>query len=306
MKPLRLKKGDTVGVIAPASPPKQEKLKRALPFLEEELGLKVKLGKYVDAPYGYLASKDVEKLEDLHAMFQDDEVKAIFCACGGFGTARIASNIDYDIIKNNPKIFWGYSDITFLHQAFYQQAGLTSFHGPMLSSDIGLDSIHPLSKAYFQQLFDPTEIVYTEELSPLEVMNEGVATGELVGGNLTLLVSSLGTPFELQTKGKILFFEDIDEQPYKVDRMLNQLKMAGKFADAEGIVIGDFHNCMPDEGKASLTLEEVISQHVKDAGKPTMSGFQFGHCSPNIAIPHGAKAELNTYNKTLIIQAGVE
>jgi muramoyltetrapeptide carboxypeptidase len=306
MKPKRLKRGDTVGIIAPASPPKQEKLQKALPFLEEELGLKIKIGKYVDAPYGYLAAKDEEKLEDLHTMFLDKEVKAIFCACGGYGTARIASQIDYELIKNNPKIFWGYSDITFLHQAFYQKAGLISFHGPMLSSDIGLDDIHPLSKSYFQQLFEPREMVYSEELTPLQVMNEGKASGELVGGNLTLLVSSLGTPFELQTKGKLLFFEDIDEQPYKVDRMLNQLKMAGKFEDAEGIVIGDFHNCVPDEGKSSLTLEEVITQHVKDAGKPTMSGFKFGHCSPNIAIPHGVKAELNTYDKTLSIHAGAE
>ncbi|CAG9619277.1 S66 peptidase family protein [Sutcliffiella rhizosphaerae] len=306
MLPQRLKKGDTVGIIAPASPPKQEKLEKALTFLEEDLGLKIKLGKYVDSPYGYLAAKDEERLEDLHAMFLDNEVKAIICACGGYGTARIASNIDYEIIKNNPKIFWGYSDITFLHQSFLQKANLVTFHGPMLSSDIGLDNPHPISKLGFQQLFEPMETVYSEDFSSLDVLKEGIVRGEIVGGNLTLLVSSLGTPFELNTKGKILFLEDIDEQPYKVDRMLNQLKMAGKFEDANGIVIGDFHNCVPDEGKDSLSLEEVISQHVLGAGKPTMKGFKFGHCTPHIAIPHGTHAELNTHNKTLIIQPGVQ
>ncbi|QFT89806.1 putative murein peptide carboxypeptidase [Bacillus sp. THAF10] len=305
MKPLRINRGDTVGIIAPASPPKQDKLKAAIQFLENELGLKTKLGNYVDTPYGYLASKDEEKLEDLHAMFLDQEVKAIICACGGFGTARIASGIDYEIIKNNPKIFWGYSDITFLHQTFYQKAGLVTFHGPMLSSDMGLDNLHPQSKEGFQQLFEPKEIVYSEGISSLDVLKEGKVSGELVGGNLTLLVSSLGTKFELDTKGKLLFFEDIDEQPYKVDRMLNQLKMAGKFDDAAGIVIGDFHNCVPDEGKPSLTLDEVISQHVLEAGKPTMKGFKFGHCFPNIAIPHGAMAKLDTYTKTLTIEPGI-
>ncbi|HJV31751.1 MAG TPA: LD-carboxypeptidase, partial [Bacillales bacterium] len=136
IKPQRLNMGDTVGVIAPASPPDQEKLTQGIQFLEE-FGLKVKLGKNLKKKFGYLAGTDRERLEDFHEMFADKDVKAVFCARGGYGTSRFASMIDYELIKKNPKIFWGYSDITFLHTAIYQETGLITFHGPMIASDLG-------------------------------------------------------------------------------------------------------------------------------------------------------------------------
>lgn len=305
IKPERLKKGDTVAVIAPASPPSLESLQKGISYLEEELELKVKVGDHVYDQYGYLAGEDEARLTDLENAFLDKEVKGIICACGGYGTARLASQINYLIIAQNPKIFWGYSDITFLHTAIFNNTGLVTFHGPMLSSDIGKDDCHPLSRNLFQQLFEPQEMIYTEEYSTLEVLVEGKASGKITGGNLSLITSSIGTPFEIDTKSKILLMEDINEEPRSVDRMLNQLMQAGKLTDAKGIVIGDFHQCHSRRDK-SLALEEVINHYIQQAGKPTMKGFQIGHCSPHISIPLGVNAEINTKEKVLMIDSGVE
>jgi muramoyltetrapeptide carboxypeptidase len=305
IKPNALKKGDTVGIIAPASPPNIENLKRALSFIDE-IGLNVKLGKHIEREYGYLAGTDQERAEDVHSMFFNQEVKAIICACGGFGTARMASLLDYDLIKKNPKIFWGYSDITFLHTAIRQKTGLVTFHGPMLSSDFGEEGgVLPLTKHYFQQLFNKKNLIYNESLTPLEVMIEGTASGKLIGGNLSLIVSSLGTEFEIKTKDKLLLIEDIDEEPYAVDRMLNQLYMAGKLRDATGILVADFHNCVPKKRKNSLSLDEVLTHYIQLAGKPAMKGFKIGHCSPNISVPLGTRAEMNTQEKTVMIESGI-
>ena len=169
-----------------------------------------------------------DRVEDIHHMFQDPDVKAVICACGGYGTGRIAEAIDYDLIRRNPKIFWGYSDITFLHTAIQQQTGLVTFHGPMLSSDVGLEEVHPYTKDTFLQLFTPKAFSYTNHLSPLHTFYHGTASGEITGGNLALIVTTLGTPFEIDTKGKLLLIEDIDEEPYKIDRMMQHLVSAGK------------------------------------------------------------------------------
>lgn len=303
VKPNRLQKGDTVGVIAPASPPNLENLERGIQFLNE-LGLNVKKGKSVTKINGYLAGTDQERLDDLHEMFLDQEVKAIICACGGYGTGRIAANIDYEIIRNNPKIFWGYSDITFLHTAFRQEAGLVTFHGPMLGSDIGKEGTHPLSKQGFMQLFQPMELSYTEEISALEVLIDGTVGGQLVGGNLSLMVSTLGTRFEIDTKDKLLFIEDVNEEPRSVDRMLNQLYMAGKLSEASGLLIGDFCDCTPKRD-LSLSLDEVINHYVGLANKPSIKGLQIGHCNPHIAIPFGVQAKLDTNVKRLIVDSGI-
>ncbi|PLR76573.1 LD-carboxypeptidase [Bacillus sp. V3-13] len=303
VKAKRLEKGDTVGVIAPASPPNIENLQRGLAFLEE-LGLTVKPGKHLFEKNGYLAGSDHHRLEDLHAMFADQQVKAIFCACGGYGTARIAAEINYQIISDNPKIFWGYSDITFLHTAIHQRTGLVTFHGPMLASDIGKDDSHPVSRDLFRQLFEPEQLNYSEQHSRLQTLVAGHADGPLVGGNLSLLASSIGTPFEVDTKGKLLLIEDINEEPRSIDRMLNQLKMAGKLDDAAGFIIGDFKNCLP-EREDSLTLEEVVNDYIAGAGKPALSGFKIGHCSPNLSLPLGGMAHLDADEKKLLIESGI-
>ncbi|MBM7587683.1 muramoyltetrapeptide carboxypeptidase [Bacillus pakistanensis] len=304
VKPKRLQKGDTVGVIAPASPPNQENLRRSLFFLEE-LGLKVKLGRHIEKEFGYLAGKDLDRLEDVHEMFEDKKVKAIICAGGGYGTARIASLIDYDLIRKNPKIFWGYSDITFLHTAIYQRTGLVTFHGPMLASDIGKEDADPLSKQLFNQLFDPISIDYNEQISPLEIMIHGNVSGTLIGGNLSLLTSTLGTPFEIDTKGKLLLIEEINEEPRSMDRMLNQLYMAGKLRDVAGILVGYMNHCIPNR-KQTLTLDEVLNDYIKLVNKPALKGFKIGHCSPHISVPLGVTATMNTYEKQVMVEPGIQ
>ncbi|MFZ3578573.1 S66 peptidase family protein [Virgibacillus sp. DJP39] len=303
--PQRLVKGDTIGIIAPAGPVNQFNLKRALPFFEK-MGLHVRLGKNIEKVHGYLAGTDEERLNDLHEMIADSAIKAIFFARGGYGTGRIASDIDYDLIKRNPKVLWGYSDITYLHNAIHQVTGLVTFHGPMPASDMGKDDFHELSIKQFEQLFKPTTLVYSEAISSIEVLNQGAATGPVVGGNLSLLASSIGTPFEVDTKNKILLIEDVDEVPYKVDGMLNQLRQAGKLAELTGILVGDFSNAAPRNGKPSLSLKEVYRDYFGSLAIPVMSGFKIGHCQPHYAIPLGVNAKMSTNDKIVRFEPGVQ
>lgn len=304
IKPARLKRGDTIGVIAPASPPNKQNLVRGLNFIEK-LGLRYKLGKSIYKEYGYLAGNDADRLADFQEMFLDDTVSGIICAGGGYGTGRIASSIDYEVISRHPKIFWGYSDITFLHTAIRQKTGLVTFHGPMIASDLGKEDANQISKDQLRQLFEPTELNYTNEIGPLEEMVAGTAVGPLVGGNLSLLSSTMGTPYEIDTDGKILLIEDINEEPRAVDRMMNQLYMAEKLQSTAGILIGDFNNCIP-ESEMSLSLHEVIDHYIKLAGRPALQGFKMGHCSPHIAVPFGTQAKMNTETKTLVVESGIQ
>ena len=305
IRPQRLQKGDTIGIIAPSSPPNQGNLERSLQFLEQ-LGLKWEFGKNVKNIHGYLAGTDEQRLQDLHDMFANPTIKGIICAGGGYGSARYTDKIDLQLMKENPKIFWGFSDITFLHTAMGLYSNLVTFHGPMLASCVGKDSFHDLSAKMFQQLFNPIELHYTEEISPLETITGGVAQGELVGGNLSLLANGIGTKFEIDTKGKLLFIEDVGEEPYRVDGLLNQLRMAGKFNDAVGIVIGDFSDAEPKKRKETLTLAEVFEHYLGHLDKPVVKGFKIGHCEPHFAIPLGVGAKLDGDNRTLTILPGVE
>ncbi|WP_223068513.1 S66 peptidase family protein [Paenibacillus caui] len=297
LKPAHLKPGDTIGITAPASFGDRSQAEAAAAYFEQ-MGLQVRLGDTLSKQYGYLAGTDQERAEELNAMFADPKIKAIICARGGYGTGRIADLLDYDCIRNNPKIFWGYSDITFLHTAIRNKTGLVTFHGPMLIC-LGDKDVHPLTLQSFRQLLHPELFHYSETISPLHTLVEGSARGPLVGGNLSLLVSTLGTPYELDCKGCLLFIEDIDEEPYRIDRMLNQLRQAGKLADASGILVCDFHNCEPNKRKTSFTLEQVLDHHITAAGKPALSGFKIGHGSPNIVIPTGVEAVMSTRDKTL-------
>ncbi|WP_068673762.1 LD-carboxypeptidase [Oceanobacillus sp. Castelsardo] len=302
--PSRLCEGDTIGIIAPAGPVDLEDIKKGIPFFEN-LGLCVQLGQHVDNVYGYLAGTDKERLEDFHDMVVDPNIKAIIFARGGYGTARFVPSINYEWVRRNPKIIWGYSDITYLHTAIRQQTGLVTFHGPMVASDIAKPHFDYFSATMFNQLFQPTCLIYSEYLSPLCAHYPGETAGQLVGGNLSLLISTLGTPFEIDTKDKILVIEDIGEEPYRVDSMLNQLKLSGKLREARGIVIGDFANA---ESKLnhSLTIEEVFHDYFSNIGIPVMGGFKIGHCYPHFAVPLGAYAKLSTYNKQLVIDPGVK
>lgn len=302
--PNHLKRGDHVGVIAPAGPPNQKNLRQALPFLEA-LGLQVKFGQFIDSNYGYLAGSDRERLDDLHMMIKDPHIRGIFFARGGYGTGRIIADLDYQLIKENPKVIWGYSDITYLHTAMRQKTGLVTFHGPMVATDMADERFDKKTKNMFNQLFTPTELHYTEEYSPLYSIVEGYAKGQIVGGNLSLLISTLGTPYEIDMKNKLLLIEDIGEAPYRVDSMLNQLKLSGKLHEVAGVMIGDFAKGGTGD-KPSLTLAEVFTHYFSELNCPVMSGFKIGHCFPHFALPLGVEGTLDTVNKTLVIDPGVK
>jgi len=305
IRPVHLVQGDVIGIVAPASPVERKVLERSFQFLEQ-LGLRYKVGQSVYKKNGYLAGTDEERLADLHDMFKDPEVKGIFCAGGGYGSARYAEQLDLDLIHDNPKIFWGFSDITYLHTAIRQGAGLVTFHGPMLASCVAQEAFHEMSGKMFGQLFSPVEVHYSEAISPLETLVGGGAEGEVIGGNLTQLVNSLGSEFEIKTNNRLLVLEDVGEEPYKVDRLLNQLRLAGKLREAAGIVIGDFAKSTPMKPDASLAMNEVFDHYFGNLNQPVVKGFRIGHCEPNIAIPFGVKGRLDAHNKTLTILPGVE
>lgn len=303
-RPSRLQKGDTVGIIAPSSPPNIERLTKALDFLDE-LGLHYVLGNTVQLQNHYLAGTDQERAQDLQEMIEDPTIKAIFCASGGYGAARIADKIDYLLLEENPKIFWGFSDITFLHTAMGMYSDIVTFHGPTLSS-IGRENVTERTKHMFDQLFQPAEIHYDESISPLTTICGGAARGEITGGNLTLIANSLGTKFEIDTAGKILLIEDIGLEPAQIDGLLNQLRQARKFEQVKGIVIGEFTEIHPREHEDSPSLNQLFESYFKELNIPVVSGFKIGHCEPNVGIPLGVDVLLDAEKRDLAILPGVE
>ncbi|MCU4991691.1 LD-carboxypeptidase [Bacillus cereus] len=299
MYPNALKQGDTVMVIAPSGPPTIENVLKGVNVLQE-MGLSVVIGKSVYEKYGYLAGSDQVRLDDIHEAFTNNEVKAILCARGGYGSARLLPHIQYEIIQRNPKIFWGYSDITALHTAFSRYAKLVTFHGPMVEElGKGVDS---LSLSSFNQLFHP----YSTILSASECIvpsSSRTITGQLVGGNLAVLTSVIGSPYEVHTANKFLLLEDIGEEPYRIDRMLNQLLLSGKFNECSGVIFTSCHDCTPS--KPSQSLQTILYEYFAPYHIPVLFGLPIGHINPNIGIPLGATATINTNNKILSISSGV-
>jgi len=292
-----LQKGDTVGLVALSSLVKPEMLGDAISFLDD-LGLKYIIGDTIQAKHSYLAGSDEERLADFHGMVRNPEVKAIFCVKGGYGSARIAEKIDYGLLEENPKIFWGFSDLTYLHCAINEFANLVTFHGPLLMSVGRIDDV---SKKMFLQLFSPMELQYTEDISPLTTIASGVARGQIIGGNLRRLVSTLGTKFEVRTEGKILLIEELAETIPHIDSMLQQLKQARKLEQLAGVMIGSFTQTEADEA----ALHTLMKEYCADLGVPVVAGFKIGHEATNIAIPLGVDAILDAQEKVLKILPGV-
>ena len=254
--PNALQQGDTVMIIAPSGPPTIENVLKGVKVLQE-MGLSVVIGKSVYEKYGYLAGRDQVRLDDIHEAFSNHEVKAVFLCTGGYGSARLLPpHIQYEIIRQNPKIFWGYSDITALHTAFSRYAKLITFHGPMVEElGKGVDS---LSLSSFNQLFHP----YSTILSASECIvpnSSRTVTGQLVGGNLAVLTSIIGSSYEINTANKLLLLEDIGEEPYRVDRMLNQLLLSGKFHECSGVIFTSCHDCTPS--KPSQSLQTILYEY---------------------------------------------
>ncbi|MFB7141225.1 LD-carboxypeptidase [Gottfriedia sp. NPDC056225] len=302
-KPNGLNLGDTVMIIAPSSPPNIDNVMKMKSKIEKA-GLHVLIGKGVKEKRGYLAGSDENKVSDLHVAFSNSEVKAVLCATGGYGSGRLLQDIDFELIKNNPKIFWGYSDITALHIAFQQKANLVTFHGPMIQ-ECGADHVLAETIASYKQLLEPLCLTFTaSEKNTYPAFSHSV-TAPMTGGNLTVLTSTIGTPYEVDTKGKILFIEDIQEEPYRIDRMINQLRLAKKFDDCVGVIFGDFNDCGPQKRQASLTIPEIVYDHIVPLGLPILSGFPIGHCSPNYGVPFGVPVTMNGADQTLSFEPGI-
>ncbi len=306
IKPKRLKKGDTVGVIAPSSGVSPEDFEKALRNLED-LGLKTKVGKSARAINGFLAGADRERLDDLHRAFSDREVKAVWCVRGGYGASRFLPQINFNLIKKNPKIFIGYSDITALHTAIYQNTGLVTFHGPVAASNFSdytknhVAGVLMNPSAPYRIELSPDNVAKESNLFKTEVITPGKCRGVLLGGNLSLLAAVAGTPFALRnTNGKILFIEDVGEQPYRVDRMLTQLRQTVDMRRLAGIALGVFEDCNPKDG-GSQSLIDVLKDRLGDLGIPVIYGLSFGHVRNQFTLPVGIKAELDTEDATLTL-----
>jgi muramoyltetrapeptide carboxypeptidase len=311
-KPKTLKPGDTVGLITPSSYVFDTwRIELAAARLEASLGVKCKVGRFVKSRHGYMAGTEKERLEDLHAMFADPGVAGVFCLEGGYGTERLLSGIDYELLRKNPKVLLGYSDITGLHLAISKKAGLVTFHGPVATGSMPPWSLASLKKALFSpepigELTNPPEEDQNWPAFPLHTVSPGKARGAITGGNLTLVSTTMGTPYEIEAKGKILFLEDTGEAPYRVDRMLTQLKLAGKLQEAAGIVWGTCTECTPAKSsfEINLSMSDLLDEILGGLGKPVLAGLVFGHTKEKATIPIGVEAELDAgAQKVAIVEA---
>lgn len=300
----KLEFGDTLGFIAPSGAVRTPgAIERAVEETKR-MGFKVKLGESAGKKYGYLSGTDEIRARDVNAMFVDDEVDAIVCLRGGYGAMRILDKIDYEMIKKHPKIFMGFSDITALHIALLEKCGLATFHGPMAAANWAGKPLDEFSRdSMYRALMrsEPVGELLNPPEYPRQTVNPGQCEGRLVGGNLMLITSSLGTPWELDTKGRILFIEEIGERTYCVDRMLTQLRLAGKFHDCAGVVFGDFADCPIEYPEFGLSLDEIIGDVVAPCGKPVFAGLRCGHCSPKLTLPFGVKCRMDADACTLTV-----
>lgn len=301
IKPKKLKKGDVIGLISPASFPSDfTRIEKGVRYLEK-LGYRVEVGKNIGKELGYLAGSDEQRLEDLHGMFKNKEIKGIFAVRGGYGSGRLLDKINYSLIRRNPKIFVGYSDITTLQLAFLQKAGLVTFAGPMVAVDFYKEEVDPFTEEFFWRIVTSDRKIgrITNPMNePFYCLNKGRGEGRLVGGNLALIASLIGTPYMPSIKEKILILEDIGEPPYRIDRMLNQIKLSGMLKQAKGVILGRFVDCYEtDKEKKTLTLNEVIENYFTGLKIPVLYNIKHGHIPTNITIPFGLKTKVNSTRK---------
>jgi len=309
IRPDRLHYGDTIGIIAPASaPPDPKNIDRSVAVLER-LGFKPRLAPHVRHRWGYLAGSDRDRASDLMQMFADRKVKAIICVRGGYGTARLLPRLDYQTIRANPKIFVGYSDITSLHCAFLIKSSLVTFHGPMLNSDFVKQNLPTFTlQSFLRTLMQPSapgSIRAGYKRKTVSILRRGVVSGPLMGGNITLLCASLGTPWQPSFKNQVLFFEDLDEAPYRFDRMLTHLLNAGLLQQVAGIAIGVNTNCRDPKAKHAReyrqTLEDVFKDRLLPLKVPIVTGLPFGHIPLNTTLPIGVRVTLDAVKGDLTI-----
>jgi len=289
IRPPRLKTGDTIGIVAPAGPFDPKNFSQGLSTLES-LGFRTRVSDEIFEKTGYLAGNDAQRARLVNRLFKDPAINAIVCARGGFGSLRILPLVDFGIIRKNPKVFVGFSDITALLTAITNRSGLVSFHGPVVTT------LAKASEMTCNTLLGAISSDMPLEVQPANgvVIQAGRAQGPLIGGNLTTLCHLLATPFEPRFKHRILLLEDRGEALYRIDRMLCQMKLAGCFDDIAGLVLGSFEEC-GDLG----VIYQIFQEHFQDIHIPILAGFDIGHGKQNMTIPFGIEAILDTDKQLL-------
>lgn len=299
--PPAIDRGDTVAITAPASPSSAAEVSGCISLMKT-YGINCVVGKTVTSVnknMQYLAGDDKMRSEELMKFIENDDIKGIICARGGYGVMRILNTLDYDVIRKHPKIIIGYSDITALLIAIYQKTGLVCFHGPVASSNYNQFTLDYFLPLFLKNFRKP---VLTFKSPKMQAINGGISTGQLTGGNLTMVTSTLGTPYEIDTRNRILFLEETHEEPYKIDRLLMQLKLAGKFSDASGVIIGNFDNIFEKVCPlyTSPTMQ-VLKNVLGDSKCPVITGLPFGHMNDKITLPIGINATIDADKKIFSI-----
>jgi muramoyltetrapeptide carboxypeptidase len=313
IKPARLKKGDTVALVTPGSYITSQEKEESISNLSS-LGFNVVYSDRLMQKNGYFSATDEERAADLNEMFERKDVRGIMCARGGYGCTRILPYLDYDLIEDNPKVLIGFSDVTALQYAILKNSGLITFHGPVSISTFSSFSVRNFESVLLNPTFELELLNSTtgNNYNPygISVISEGITEGELAGGNLSIVVSLIGTEYDIDFSGKIIFLEEFLEEPYRVDRMLTQMIQVGKFENAAGVALGVFKLCEPNKTNpsfnGSFSLMEVLKDRLGNLGIPVLYGLSFGHVADKFTLPFGIKAELNTETKKLkLLEAAV-
>lgn len=307
IKAARLQPGDTVGVVTPATATFQTVELDIVRESLEALGLKVRIGDHVMSRHGSLGGDDKDRAADINRFFGDPDVRAVLPTRGGWGSSRLLPLLDFDLIRRNPKVILGFSDITALLNGIHARTGLVTFHGPNGGGRWDAFSLDWVKRVIFNgeavTFSNPTGTNERNVLAQTEnrtnVITPGRARGRLLGGNLTVLTAILGSPYVPDLDGAILFVEDIEEQPYRIDRMMTQLKIAGILGRVRGFVFGTCSNCQPGAGYASFTIEEILNDHVKPLGIPAWQGAMIGHDMPQWTLPVGLDVEIDASAGTI-------
>jgi len=314
IKPKKLHPGDTIGVVSPASPSTApSEVPRAKAYLEN-LGLHVVIGRNVNKTRGLVAASEQDRADDLNAMFADPQIDAVFVTQGGYGSAQIIDKIDYDNIRRHPKIFTGYSDITSLHLAINKFCGLVTFHSCGMTRFNEEDLTEYTRRQFMKAVAEATplgRIELADKRKWLQVVGDGgVAEGEIIGGNLTLLCASMGTPYQPDLRGKLLFIEEVDSEPWIMDGCLSHLRNAGVLRDVAGVIVGECRDCVPYDYKPGylidMHIEDVLEYYLAPLGVPVLFGLPLGHTDDMAALPLGVRARLDCERKQLtVLESGV-
>jgi muramoyltetrapeptide carboxypeptidase len=301
--PRALPRGGTLGVVAPASPVGREALERGLQAVREQ-GFRVVLGEHVFDRYGHLAGRDEDRAADLHAMFSRDDVDAVLCARGGSGSIRLLRHLDWELIARRPKPFLGYSDVTILELAFLKRCRMPSFFAPMVVSDFARNPSPGCLELLWRMVCEPAPA--GELLDPrsreAETLVGGIAEGACVGGTLSLVAPTLGTPFEVETEGTVFFFEDVHESPARIERYLMQMLLAGKLDGVRGFLIGNVpFEATAEEQARFLSARQVYMDLLEPLGKPMVHAWPHGHDPSPVTLPVGIRVRLDADRKSVTV-----